>query len=104
MISRHWRGVTRATEADNYVRHLEHHIFPQFARMTGFVSASVLRRRVAAGVEFCVVTTWQSMESIRQFAGDSPDVAVVPAVVQTMMVEFEKTVAHYEVVETFTPG
>ena len=104
MISRHWRGVTRVTEADNYVGHLEHHIFPQFARMTGFVSASVLRRRVAAGVEFCVVTTWQSMESIRQFAGDSPDVAVVPAVVQAMMVEFEKTVAHYEVVETFTPG
>jgi hypothetical protein len=25
-------------------------------------------------------------------------------VVQTMMVDFDKTVAHYEVVETFTPG
>jgi heme-degrading monooxygenase HmoA len=104
MVSRHWRGVSRVTEVDAYVRYLQHSIFPQFARMAGFVSASVLRRRVAAGVEFCVVTTWQSMESIRQFAGDSPDVAVVPAVVQAMMVEFEKTVAHYEVVDTFTPG
>jgi hypothetical protein len=44
------------------------------------------------------------MDAIRQFAGDSPDVAVVPAVVQAMMVEFEKTVAHYEVVDTFSPG
>jgi heme-degrading monooxygenase HmoA len=104
MVSRHWRGVSHVTEADSYVRYLQHNIFPQFARMAGFASASVLQRRVAAGVEFCVVTTWQSMDAIRQFAGDSPDVAVVPAVVQAMMVEFEKTVAHYEIVDTFTPG
>ena len=103
MISRHWRGVSRVTEADNYVRHLQQHIFPQFARMR----ASCRPRSCvagAAGVVFCVVTTWASMEAIRQFSGDTTDVAVVPQVVQAMMVEFEKTVAHYEVVETFTPG
>jgi hypothetical protein len=44
------------------------------------------------------------MDAIRQFAGDTLDVAVVPQVVQAMMVEFEKTVAHYEVVDTFQPG
>jgi heme-degrading monooxygenase HmoA len=104
MISRHWRGVTRTAEADNYIRHLEHSIFPQFTRMAGFVSATILRRTVAAGVEFCVVTVWQSMEAVRQFSGETSDVAVVPQVVQAMMVDFDKTVAHYEVVETFTPG
>jgi hypothetical protein len=31
-------------------------------------------------------------------------VAVVPPVVQAMMVDYDRTVAHYEVVETFTPG
>ena len=104
MISRHWRGVSRAAEADNYVRHLQEIIFPQFTRMAGFVSATILRRRVSAGVEFCIVTVWQSMEAIRQFSGETSDVAVVPQVVQAMMVDFDKTVAHYEVVETFTPG
>ena len=104
MIARHWRGVTRVAEADNYVRHLQHNIFPQFTRMAGFMSATILRRQVAAGVEFRVVTTWQSMEAIRQFSGETSDVAVVPQVVQAMMVDFDRTVAHYEVVETFTPG
>src|SRR5262245_54583594 len=100
MISRHWRGVTKPQEADNYVRHLRRDTFPQLSRIPGFVSASILRRAVAAGVEFLVVTTWQSIEAIRQFAGDSADVAVVPMVVQEMMVDYDRTVAHYEVVET----
>ena len=41
MISRVWRGVARSTEADNYVRHLQREIFPQFSRISGFVSASI---------------------------------------------------------------
>src|SRR5262249_39843910 len=32
MISRHWRGVARAVEADNYVRHLQQDTFPQLSR------------------------------------------------------------------------
>ena len=104
MISRHWRGVARAAEADGYVRHLQHDTFPQLSRIPGFVSASILRRPVAAGVEFLVVTTWQSIQAIRQFAGDTADGAVVPAIVQAMMVDYDRTVAHYEVVETYRPS
>jgi heme-degrading monooxygenase HmoA len=100
MISRVWRAVARTTEADPYVRHLKREIFPKFSRISGFVSASVLRRPVAAGVEFVVVTTWQSMDAVRQFSGDAGDAAVVPDVVQRMMVDYDRTVAHYEVVET----
>jgi heme-degrading monooxygenase HmoA len=104
MISRHWRGVTHTADAERYVSHLEEDTFPQLGRISGFVSATLLRRPVAAGVEFRVVTTWQSMEAIRQFSGEPGDVAVVPPVVQAMMVDYDRTVAHYEVVETFTPG
>src|SRR5262245_27853311 len=100
MISRHWRGVARASEADHYVRHLQRETFPQLARISGFVSASILRRPIAAGVEFVVVTTWHSMNAVRQFSGDAGDAAVVPPVVQAMMVEYDKMVAHYEVVDT----
>jgi heme-degrading monooxygenase HmoA len=103
MISRHWRGVARVAEADNYVRHLQHDTFPQLSRILGFVSASILRRPAASGVEFLVVTTWQSMDAIRQFAGDAPEVAVVPPAVLAMMVEHDATVAHYQIVETYRP-
>jgi heme-degrading monooxygenase HmoA len=100
MIFRHWRGVARVTEADNYVRHLQREIFPKLSRISGFVSASILRRQIPTGVEFVIVTTWRSMDAIRQFSGEAGDAAVVPPVVQAMMVDYDRTVAHYEVVDT----
>ena len=51
MISRHWRGVTRTADADRYISHLEEDTFPQLGRIAGFVSATLLRRPVAAGCD-----------------------------------------------------
>lgn len=99
MISRQWVGVARRTEADRYVAHLKQETFPKLAQIGGFQGAAILRRNVADGVEFRIVTTWQSLDAIGKFAGDSPAVAVVPDTVQAMMVRFERTVVHYEVVE-----
>jgi heme-degrading monooxygenase HmoA len=100
MISRTWHGVARVESARDYIHHLQHDTFPQLSHIPGFVTASILRRPVEAGVEFLIVTTWQSMDSIRQFAGETTEVAVVSAAVQAMMVEYDKIVTHYEVVDT----
>src|SRR5262245_41134140 len=86
MISGVGRGVATPAAADRYARQLQHDTFPQPSRIPGFVSASILRRPIAAGVEFAVVTTGRSMDAIRQFAGSAADVAVVPPAVQAMMV------------------
>ena len=104
MISRTWRGIARPEEADNYVRHLQLETFPELSRIPGFVSASIMRRRTSKGVEFLIVTTWQSMDTIRRFAGMSVEVAVVPASVQAMMEEFDPEVTHYEVVDIYQPA
>jgi hypothetical protein len=45
------------------------------------------------------VTQWESIDSIRAFAGSDPDVAVVPDKVRGMMVEYDRTVRHCQVVE-----
>lgn len=99
MISRQWRGVARALEADRYVSHLKSETFPQLAKIPGFIGASILRRVVADGVEFRIVTTWDSVEAIRKFAGANPEQAVVPENVQAMMVTYDRTVEHYDVIE-----
>lgn len=104
MISRNWRGIAKAAEADTYIAHLRVETFPQLAQIDGFVSAFILRRPIDKGVEFQIVTTWRSMEAIEQFAGESPQAAVVPEVVQAMMVEYDREVAHYEVVDTYRAG
>jgi heme-degrading monooxygenase HmoA len=101
MIARHWRGVVKTEKSDDYITHLQKDTFPQLANIPGFVSASILRRSTARGVEFVILTTWDSMGAIRQFAGESPDVAVVPPFAQAMMVEYDKKVAHYEIAYSY---
>ncbi len=97
MIARHWRGIARATAAAAYIEHLRVETFPALAQLPGFLSASILRRDVPLGVEFLIVTYWESLERISAFAGPDLEAAVVPAVVQGMMVEFDTRARHYEV-------
>jgi len=97
MISRHWTGIAKPGEADNYVEHLKNDTFPKLLKIDGFIAASILERDVAQGTEFLIITVWDSMEAISCFAGVDADVAVVPEVVQAMMVDYDRRVRHYEV-------
>ena len=99
MIARHWRGLAKANRADAYVRHLREQTFPAIRKLPGFKSASILRRDVASGVEFLIVTTWDSLDAIRAFAGDDIDTAVVPAQAQAMTIDSDRVVRHFEIVE-----
>src|SRR5436853_4411944 len=98
MISRQWRGLARAEHAQAYVEHLQNETFPALRRLPGFNGASILRRNVTNGVEFLVVTEWESIASIRAFAGANEETAVVPQNVHAMMIEYDRVVRHYEVV------
>ncbi|HKE41093.1 MAG TPA: antibiotic biosynthesis monooxygenase [Casimicrobiaceae bacterium] len=100
MISRHWRGIAKREDADSYVAHLKSDTFPKLASLAGFVRASILRREVANGTEFQVVTVWDSLQAIRAFSGADVESAVVAPVAQAMMVEFDRRAAHYEVAFT----
>ena len=83
-------------QSDNYIRHLNTETFPKVSAMKGFVKASILKRQVDEGMEFLIVTTWESIEAIRQFAGEQVDVANVPAEARAMMVSFDELARHYE--------
>jgi heme-degrading monooxygenase HmoA len=98
VISRQWRGLAKSTHADEYVEHLRTETFPQLAKIPGFIKASILRRGVREGVEFLIVTHWESIGAIEQFSGQDPEVAVVPERVQNMMIEYDRRARHYEVV------
>lgn len=98
MIERHWGGLAQQAQASNYIAHLREETFPALAAIAGFVDACILKREVERGVEFLIVTRWRSMEAIAQFAGQNVDAAVVPAKVQQMMIEYDRSVRHYEVV------
>ena len=101
MISRHWKGLARSEFADRYIDHLRSETFPQLASVPGFIRATILRRDVAGGSEFQIVTLWNSLSAIEAFAGHELEAAVVPPSVGAMMVDYDRKVAHYQVVHTF---
>jgi heme-degrading monooxygenase HmoA len=98
VISRQWRGVAHSHRAQDYARHLQTETFPALRSIPGFRDASLLSRRTAAGVEFLVVTRWDSIDAIVKFAGGDPEVAVVPATVADMMIEYDPRAQHFDVV------
>ena len=99
MISRQWRGLAKSNQAQNYVKHLRTETFPALRKIPGFVDASILSRPVGGGVEFLVVTRWESLDSVTKFAGVDPEAAVVPAEVAAMMIDYDQRVTHFEVIE-----
>ena len=99
MISRQWRGLAKSDQAQNYREHLRTETFPALRTLPGFVGASILSRDFAGGIEFLVITQWRALEDIARFSGHDLDAAVVPSAVAQMMIEYDRRVRHYEVIE-----
>ena len=98
MISRLWKGITKPGLAAHYFEHLKTRTVPELTATPGFMSVSILKRDVAEGTEFLVVTRWASLESIRTFAGEDIEAAVVPEEAARLMAAYDRRVVHYDVV------
>jgi heme-degrading monooxygenase HmoA len=97
MIIREWRGRALLSRGDAYLRHFNDTVLPHLRTLPGFAGASLLRRQVGDGVEFVVLTRWDSLDSIRGFAGSDFGNAVVEPAAVAALANFDKTVQHYEV-------
>ena len=104
MICRHWRGLAFPKFETAYAEYLRANTLPHLQSLAGFHGASVLKRPSSEGVEFIVITRWESKESIEAFAGADAEVAVVPDEVRRMMREFDSRARHYEEVIRAAPG
>lgn len=100
MIERHWTGIAKKERANEYIDHLLNDTFKKIKEIKGFISASILKKDLSEGVEFLVITRWETLEVIKQFAGEKIEIAVVPKLVQELMVKYDENVRHYEVVLT----
>ena len=100
MVIREWRGRARRSQANAYPRHFRERVLSGLRQVPGFIGAQLARRDLDGEVEFLVLTQWQSMETIRAFAGMEVDKAVVEPGAAAALVEFDERVRHYEVIET----
>lgn len=97
MIARMWRGVATPANAEAYRRHFATNVAPHLKSIAGHQGAWLLRRETNGEVEFLAVTLWNSIETVRQFAGSDPNVAVVEPEARQALSSFDEFVRHYEV-------
>ncbi len=98
MIARIWHGTTATAHAGAYAAHLRDQTLPQLGSIAGHRGAYVLQRSSGSQVEFTVMTLWDSLASIREFAGDDAEAAVVPPAAAALLSSYESRAVHWEVV------
>jgi heme-degrading monooxygenase HmoA len=99
MIARIWHGWTTHNNADNYEALLKQEIFVgiQNRRIRGFKNIQLLRREAGEEVEFVTIMLFDSLDSVREFAGENYEAAVVPERARAVLSHFDERSQHYEI-------
>jgi heme-degrading monooxygenase HmoA len=104
MIARIWRGAVAEGDGDAYASYMRDTGVAGYATTPGNRGVWMLSRTTAGRTEFVMFTLWDSIESVRGFAGDDHETAVFYPEDDRYLVERELTAAHYTVVEQVLPA
>ena len=102
MIARQWNGLVKAGMENAYLDHLRSETFPHMRTLPGFLNVTILQRHVQGGTEFMIVSRWDSLEAVHAFAGKQIETAVVPQKARDMMIDFDRSVRHYQILEEYS--
>ncbi len=104
MIARIWRGWVATERVDDYVGYIEGTGIAEYRRTPGNLGAQMLTRDLGEGrTEVLTLSWWESLESVRGFAGDDIEVAKLYPDDDDYLVDREVTVTHYEVASSALP-
>lgn len=97
MIARIWKGITPTAKADQFYDYLMETGARDFASLAGNRGMLILRRTVNGQAEFLVISLWDSLDAIKQFAGPNVETARYYPDDSEYLVTLEPGVQHYEV-------
>jgi heme-degrading monooxygenase HmoA len=100
MIARIWHGWAEPGNANAYEELLRAHVLPDIHRVAGFRGAYLLRENRDDEVEFVTVTLFESLDDVREFAGEDYEAAVVPPEARRLLSRFDERSRHYETILT----
>ena len=98
MIARIWHGWTLLENADAYEEFLRTKMFPSILSVPGYLGADLLRRDAGDEIAFVTITRFESLDSVRTFAGEDYEQAVVEPEARRLLSRFDERSEHYEIV------
>ena len=97
MIARLWHGRTSISKADEYAEFMKERAVPDYGSVDGLEKLYFLRRLDGDTAHFLLVTLWDSIESVKKFAGEHPEKAKYYPEDDSFLLEKEETVDLYQV-------
>jgi heme-degrading monooxygenase HmoA len=98
-VVRVWKGEGTADGVGRYCEeHFPQRVLPQLRAVDGFLEARVLVRTSGSTSEVMLMTTWESLEAVKAFAGERYERAVVEPAVGELLERFDEDVTHYTIV------
>ncbi|MEO9869847.1 hypothetical protein [Ekhidna sp.] len=75
MIARIWNGSTRLDHYEGYTEFMKSRAIPDYQNTVGFIKLTFLRRKEEETAKFTLITYWENIEVIKNFAGDEYELA-----------------------------
>ena len=97
MIARIWKGKTKLEHLEAYEQFMKERAVPDYSKTPGFVKLIFLKRTDSEFAYFELITFWENMEVIQNFAGKDTEIAKYYPEDQNFLLEFPKKVTHFEV-------
>ena len=100
MIARIWHGYTTKTNADKYENLLKEEVFVGIEQknVKGYKGIRLLRRDLEDETEFTTIMQFESIEDVKQFAGENYETAYVPAKARLILKRFDPESVHCEII------
>jgi heme-degrading monooxygenase HmoA len=97
MIARIWHGTTRVEDYEVYTEFMKSEAIPDYKKTDGFIKLTFLRNITDNIGHFTLITFWDNLDVIKNFAGENYEKAKYYVQDQEFLLNFEENVAHYEV-------
>jgi heme-degrading monooxygenase HmoA len=103
MIARIWRGITLKEKADDFIAYFNQTGLADYGKTAGNRGTTILRRDQGEHCEIVLISLWDSMDSVRAFAGENPERSVYYPEDEQFLLQMEPLVRHYEVAQQILP-
>ena len=97
MIARIWHGKTKIAHYEEYTDFMKNQAIPDYKKTEGFIKLTFLRRTEGNIAHFNLITFWENIEVIKNFAGNDYETAKYYPEDKEYLLDFEEKVTHYEV-------